>query len=135
MLLAKSLGATATKGLHARASEDLRQRATQGAKGLHATATKGYPGPLSKARRSSSTRDTVSMEPSARVRPSVSAEPSLPHTISMEPEPTSTLSEKRLGKSRMAEAGSSPQPIVPREIARKHAEQLRGSSSKQLSRV
>jgi len=128
VLLAKNLGATATKGLHARASEDLRQT------GILIRSTLGSPGPLSKARRSSSTQDSVSTEPS-RIRPSVSTEPSLPHTISTEPEPTATLSEKRLGKSRMAEAGSSTQPIVPRDIARKHAEQLRGSSSKQLSRV
>jgi len=56
----------------------------------------------------------------------------------MEPEPTSTpesTSEKRLGKSRTSEAGSS-HPIVPRDISLKYAEeQRRGSSSKQLSRV
>jgi len=131
VLLAKNLGATATKGLHARASADLRHTGSSIRRTLGSLVPSRQPG------RNSRTRGSVSTEPS-RFRPSVSTEPSLPHTISMEPEPTSTpesTSEKRLGKSRTSEAGSS-RPIVPRDIALKYAEeQRRGSSSKQLSRV
>ena len=119
MLLAKAIGATATKGLHARASAGLRQMGSL----------------IKRTLGSSIKRDSASTEPLPHTVLSAGTEPSLPHTISVEPEPTSTLSEKRLGKSRLPGAGRPSQPIVPRDIARKHVEQLRGTSSKQLSRV